>query len=92
MKPLMKQVIKKIINKTPLYYPLINWLAKRKHLEELVEWERIGKPVPPPHIIKQKVLRDYSKIYGLRILVETGTYLGDMVEAMKANFDRIYSI
>jgi len=57
-----------------------------------MDWEQAGKPFPPPHIIKQKVLLDYSKVYNLRILVETGTYLGDMIEAMKSKFDRIYSI
>lgn len=88
MIPLLKQIIKK----TPLYYPLRNWVVKRRQLNEFAEWERKGKPVPPPHIVKQKALRDYSKMYGLKILVETGTYIGDMVEAMKADFDRIYSI
>ncbi len=88
----MKQFIKQIIRKTNLYYPLYNWIAKRRQAKELVEWERKGKPVPPPHIIKQKVLREYSKKYGLRTMVETGTYIGDMIEAMKKDFDQIYSI
>ncbi len=30
--------------------------------------------------------------YNLKILVETGTYYGDMVEAMKNSFSKIYSI
>lgn len=30
--------------------------------------------------------------FGLKIPVETGTYYGDMVEAVRKNFDRIYSI
>lgn len=88
----MKELIQQIIQNTPLYYPLRNAVEKRRQQKELVAWERIGKPVPPPHIVKQKALRDYSKTYGLRILVETGTYFGDMVDAMKADFDRIYSI
>ena len=88
----MISLLKKIIKKTSLYYPLRNWWAKRKSQKELVDWIKTGKPVPPPHIIKQKALRDYSKMYGLRILVETGTCIGDMVEAMKADFNRIYSI
>ena len=49
-------------------------------------------PVPPPHIIKQRVLRRYAEEYSLKILVETGTYYGEMVEAMKNYFYRIYSI
>ncbi len=56
------------------------------------KWDKIGRPVPPPHIIKQRVLHDYACKYRLRVLVETGTYLGDMVEAMKNSFDHIYSI
>ncbi len=59
---------------------------------ELAEWERKGRPVPPPHIVKQQALRQYAARYNLHVLVETGTYNGDMVEAMRAVFDRIYSI
>jgi hypothetical protein len=88
----MKQLIKHIIKKTPLYSSLPKWVTKRRNAKELVEWERKGKPVPPPHIVKQRTLQAYSIRYGLKILVETGTYNGDMVEAMKDVFDRIYSI
>ncbi len=38
------------------------------------------------------MLRAYAQRFGLRILVETGTYYGEMVEAMKGHFKRIYSI
>ena len=38
------------------------------------------------------MLARYAKKYGLKILVETGTYYGDMVSAMKHIFDIIYSI
>ena len=41
---------------------------------------------------KQRMLREYAKRYGLRVFVESGTYFGDMHEAMKADFDRIYSV
>jgi hypothetical protein len=88
----MNQLMKQIARKTPLYDPLRNWVFRRIQVKGLVEWERNGKPVPPPHIVKQQTLRSYSKRFGLKILVETGTYYGDMVEAMKDVFDRIYSI
>jgi len=68
------------------------WLRARRNRRTLDEWERRGRPVPPPHIVKQRVLREYAKRYGLRILVETGTYRGDMVEAMRPVFEKIYSI
>ncbi|OHB77310.1 MAG: hypothetical protein A2Z34_00220 [Planctomycetes bacterium RBG_16_59_8] len=41
---------------------------------------------------KERAVRKYLAWYSLRILIETGTYRGDMVEAMKRSFDRIYSI
>jgi hypothetical protein len=42
--------------------------------------------------LKQKVVREYGEKFGLKTLVETGTYYGEMVAAMKKCFDRIYSI
>jgi hypothetical protein len=84
----MKQIIRKFL----LCDRLRNWAENRKQVSARVEWERAGKPMPPPHRVKQGVLRAYSAKFGLRILAETGTYLGDMVEAMRWHFDRIYSI
>lgn len=45
-----------------------------------------------PHLLKQRTVREYAERYGLRILVETGTYYGEMVDAMKVRFDQIYSV
>jgi len=78
----MNQVMIQIIKKTPLYNSLSNWVIKRRDLKALVEWERNGKPVPPPHIVKQQTLKTYSKMFGLKILVETGTFYGVMVSAL----------
>jgi len=55
-------------------------------------WEARGRPVPPPHPVKQAILRDYARRAGTRVLVETGTFRGDMVEAMLPAFDRVVSI
>lgn len=88
----MKRFIINAIMKSPFYYRLRNWVVRRRLAAKLNEWERKGRPVPPPHMVKQRVLREYSKKYGIRILVETGTYFGDMVEAMRSDFDFIYSI
>lgn len=80
------------MKKTVFYYPIRNWKNKRKQKKEFLAWECNGKPVPPPHIIKQRALKYYSEKFGLNILVETGTYYGDMIEALKNDFDQIYSI
>ena len=80
------------MRKTPLYYLLRNWHVKRTQAKGLAGWEIEGRPVPIPHIVKQRILQDHAKRFELKVLVETGTYYGDMVEAMKDSFDRIYSI
>jgi hypothetical protein len=55
-------------------------------------WEVQGKPLPAPHEIKQVAVEHYQKISGYKVLIETGTYMGDMIEAQKANFEKIYSV
>lgn len=85
-------MIKRLIKKTTLYRLLRNSLQKKIQEREMKRWEREGRFGPTPHIIKQNVLMEYSGKYGLNVFVETGTYFGDMVEAMKDCFGRIYSI
>lgn len=67
---------------------VLKLLSKR----DLEKWEQQGRPVPPPHIVKQKVIKEFQKKFNINILIETGTYKGDMVYAMKNNFKKIYSI
>src|ERR1041385_8976942 len=63
----------------------------RRDLEARRAWEKQGRPSPPPHIIKEELIRDYARRFNTQILIETGTYLGDMVHAMKKSFSRIIS-
>jgi len=62
------------------------------HQEQLNEWEKNGRPSPPPHIVKQMAIEEYQKNFDIKILVETGTYLGDMIEAQRDHFEKIYSV
>lgn len=41
---------------------------------------------------KQQVILSYGKEYGFKTLIETGTYDGDMIEATKGVFGKVYSI
>ena len=77
-----KQMLKKLFKK-----PII-----LNHQEQLSEWEKNGRPSPPPHIVKQMAIEEYQKKFNAKILVETGTYLGDMVEAQRNRFEKIYSV
>jgi hypothetical protein len=56
------------------------------------DWMRKGRPVPPPHIVKQHCVLTYRKHFGLDVLIETGTYRGEMVRAVSSAFKEIYSI
>jgi hypothetical protein len=55
-------------------------------------WAAMGRPVPPPHRVKQAIIRDYARRAGTRLLVETGTFRGDMIDAILTTFDRVVSI
>ena len=56
------------------------------------DWENNGKPCPPPHIIKQLAIIKFQEISNYSSFVETGTFLGDMIEAQMNNFNQLYSI
>lgn len=85
-------MIKQLIKNTSLYLPLRNLAFRTRQGSALKKWERDGRPVPPPHIMKQRILLEYAKSHNLRVFVETGTCYGDMVHALKSCFDAIYSI
>jgi hypothetical protein len=59
---------------------------------EVSRWRQAGRPVPPPHAFKQATISRYGQTFGLAALVETGTYLGDTVEAQRKRFRKVVSI
>lgn len=61
--------------------------------QELAIWQsKGGVDAPVPHIIKQRTIQAYQKASQIKVLVETGTYLGDMLEAQKSYFQLLISI
>ncbi len=58
----------------------------------LLRWHTKGCPAPPPHIVKQRAIVEQAERFGIRNLVETGTFRGDMIAAMLGRFETIYSI
>ena len=55
-------------------------------------WMLKGYPIPPADARKKNAVIGYAKKYGITILVETGTYLGQMVNDTKDTFEFVYSI
>jgi hypothetical protein len=80
----MTSFVKKIIPSSAI--------ARARRLLEYWCWFASEKPNPPPHVLKVRVMRDYARRYGTREFVETGTYLGDTIEAVRQIFAHIYSI
>jgi len=49
-------------------------------------------PIPPPHAYKIATVLNYARRFDIPTFIETGTYLGDMVEATRRHFDHVWSI
>lgn len=69
--------------------------SKREYLQNeealLKNWDNV-KTGQPPHHIKQETILKYAKANKINQFVETGTYLGVMINSMKNNFEKLYSI
>ena len=80
--------LKRKLKNSPLY-PL---LSRVRDLQKYHKWNKEGKPVPPPHIVKRKIVAEYATKNSCKTFYESGTYLGDMVNFAKNIFDEIYSV
>jgi len=71
---------------------IFNALERRRQNKAFDEWQRNSCPDPPPHKEKQNTINEYRQKSGYSILIETGTFMGQMVEAQKTKFKKIISI
>jgi hypothetical protein len=85
---LSMKAFRKFLRRTPFYgtYKALG------HYPDYWYWQLRGRPIRSPHLLKQRTVLEYARCYGLRVLVETGTYYGEMVAAMKNHFAEIYSV
>ncbi|HEY2498447.1 MAG TPA: hypothetical protein VGK24_15405 [Candidatus Angelobacter sp.] len=82
------KAFRKLLQRTPFY----GAYKSLGHYPDYWYWKLRGEPIRSPHLLKQRTVHDYAQRYGLRVLVETGTYYGEMVAAMKGRFAEIYSV
>jgi len=71
------------------------WLlsrGERRDRRKRRAWLAAGRPAPAPSAVKHDIVRDYADRHGLATLVETGTYRGGTIDALRDRFTRIYSI
>ncbi|WP_193211624.1 hypothetical protein [Luteolibacter marinus] len=71
---------------------MATWIKNLKEKRKYSKWIEDGRPDPPPPLAKREMLLEYKQRHGLEILVETGTFKGDTVEAMRGEFRKVYSI
>ncbi len=102
IKPIAKPIIKPLLGSITKVYCLVvplSWRNEaiwqcnkfsRSHF--IAKWKKEGKPIPPPWQVKQMIIDEYKNKYNCAVLVETGTYKGDTIDAQRKNFKRLYSI
>lgn len=82
------KAFRNLLRRTPFY----GLYKTAGHYPDYWYWKLRGEPLRSPHLIKQRAVREYADRFGLRVLVEAGTYYGEMVAAMKSRFQEIYSV
>jgi hypothetical protein len=75
---------------TALFKKLV-WQPAFRMQSKLKEWHARSWIIPP-YEEKRNIIRSYQKQYGLDVLVETGTFMGDTVDALRKDFRKIYSV
>lgn len=69
-----------------------NLLKRISLTREISRWEHAGRPIPPPHLVKVNTVRMLRRRFSTPVFIETGTFMGDMVFAVRKEFQEIYSI
>jgi hypothetical protein len=59
---------------------------------DVANWVKRGCPSPAPNIVKMSVVRHYVMQYRTPVFIETGTYLGSMVEYVAKTGAECHSI
>ena len=69
---------------------------ERKKIEQIgndVQYiYKMGGMLPPPPRYKHINIKEYAKEYGCKTLIETGSFYGDTIDAVKDIFEEIYTI
>ena len=66
-----------------VFHPLLEAASLRA-------WRRDGRP-PAPRTVKEAIIRGFAGP-PRRVFVETGTFYGDMIAAVRGDFERLFSI
>jgi len=88
----LQKQLKYLLEKNPLTSGLMESKRQRKELRRLTEWNTRGRTTRPPEAAKHYNLRTAAVENSLTTLVETGTYHGDTLYALRDDFTALHSI
>jgi hypothetical protein len=74
---------------------VLGWLLSRRERarrRKRRQWERQGRPAPPPSAVKHVIVIEHARRHRLETFVETGTFRGDTTAALRGVVRRIYTI
>lgn len=71
---------------------MIRFLKKIRNRVHYIKWILSGEKIPVDHMFKQRRIINLTSKYNCKIFVETGTYYGQMVEALQDRFDKLLSV
>ena len=75
----------------PVAGRLRDWRADRRAARELAAYA--ARPtIPPPHAVKVAIVTDYARRHGLTLLIETGTFEGEMARRCRHAFREIVTL
>jgi hypothetical protein len=67
-------------------------LAPIRDRHQVRRWTTGGMAPPPPHAVKVRQLLAVADLFALDTMIETGTYRGQMIDAVQHRFVKIWSI
>jgi hypothetical protein len=83
------KMLEDFIRQSALWQDIVLPLRSQR---QVASWLKRGREGAPPHSIKVRNLISVADLFGLEVMVETGTFKGQMIDAGLDRFRRIYSI
>ncbi len=92
MEKLNKEKIKKKIKNGYITKNVYEKISEIRNAMKVSRWISSGMKPPPPQVVKRERIIKEGREANAKIFVETGTYMGNTVEYVENNFEKIYTI
>ncbi|UKO98442.1 hypothetical protein [Nostoc sp. UHCC 0870] len=71
---------------------IFDFVQNLRGKQQLQTWKKSGTPSKIPHFVKEQTVLNFAHKFSIQVLIETGTFKGDMISACRNKFSKIYSI